>query len=258
MVLTGNQTTDLVFTRCSTSRPGLLSVVLVILYCLYSTVILYCLFYCLYSTVILYCYTLLSILYCYILLLYSTVILYCYTLLSILYCLYSTVYTLLLYSTVYSTVYTLLSILYCYTLLLYSTVYTLLLYSTVILYCYTLLVILYLLYSTCYTLLLYSTVILYCYTLLFILQDDAAGDPEWSFEDVVSAEMVMGGKKITADDVEMMSQTSVCVFEILEKAWASIDCALIDMKIEFGVNSQGWFVGHTCEEHRLKIRKLKQ
>ena len=51
--------------------------------------------------------------------------------------------------------------------------------------------------------------------------------------------MEVGGVKITADDVDIMSRTSECVFEILERAWASIDCALIDMKIEFGVNSKG-------------------
>lgn len=53
--------------------------------------------------------------------------------------------------------------------------------------------------------------------------------------------MVVGGVKITADDVEIMSRTSECVFEILERAWASIDCALVDMKIEFGVNSKGMY-----------------
>lgn len=36
-----------------------------------------------------------------------------------------------------------------------------------------------------------------------------------------------------------MRETSIVVFEILEKAWATRDCALIDMKIEFGIDEKG-------------------
>lgn len=54
--------------------------------------------------------------------------------------------------------------------------------------------------------------------------------------------MEIGGRKISASDVEVMSRTSEVVFEILERAWASIDCALIDMKIEFGVAPSGEIV----------------
>lgn len=39
-----------------------------------------------------------------------------------------------------------------------------------------------------------------------------------------------------------MRETSIVVFEILEKAWAYRNCALIDMKIEFGIDEQGQIV----------------
>lgn len=36
-----------------------------------------------------------------------------------------------------------------------------------------------------------------------------------------------------------MARTTVLVFEILEKVWQTRDCALIDMKVEFGVDENG-------------------
>lgn len=48
--------------------------------------------------------------------------------------------------------------------------------------------------------------------------------------------MKFGGVEISATELDIICKTTVCVFEIIERAWASVDCALIDMKIEFGVD----------------------
>lgn len=60
-------------------------------------------------------------------------------------------------------------------------------------------------------------------------------DPQWSYEQCLAANITVGGILIGRDELDIMSRTTVTVFEILERSWASLDCSLIDMKIEFGV-----------------------
>ncbi|KAK1119403.1 hypothetical protein K0M31_013233 [Melipona bicolor] len=67
-------------------------------------------------------------------------------------------------------------------------------------------------------------------------KDDANHDPQWSEEQVISIGFKLNGLTIGKDEFDIMQRTSLVVFEVLEKAWATRNCALIDMKIEFGVN----------------------
>lgn len=102
-------------------------------------------------------------------------------------------------------------------------------------------------------------------------KDDANHDPQWLEEEIISANFEFNGCKIGEffsnlpqnytifeelqlyfsgsffsyffcigrSEVDIMRETSIVVFEILEKAWAYRNCALIDMKIEFGVDEKG-------------------
>jgi len=70
-------------------------------------------------------------------------------------------------------------------------------------------------------------------------KDDENHDPQWTEDQIISAQFKVNGLLIGQDEVDIMRQTTILVFEILEKAWKTRNCALIDMKIEFGVDQKG-------------------
>ncbi|KAK8745737.1 hypothetical protein OTU49_000353, partial [Cherax quadricarinatus] len=69
-------------------------------------------------------------------------------------------------------------------------------------------------------------------------KDDANHDPQWSEEQVLEAKLNVGGVVIGRYEYDIMARTTVTVFEVLERAWGALDCALIDMKIEFGIDAE--------------------
>ncbi len=72
-----------------------------------------------------------------------------------------------------------------------------------------------------------------------MFQDDANHDPQWSDEQLEAAQLEAGGVTLGRHEIDVMRRTSRAIFEILERAWASVSCSLIDMKIEFGVTDGG-------------------
>ena len=54
----------------------------------------------------------------------------------------------------------------------------------------------------------------------------------------MSAGITCAGVVIGECELQLISKTAVNVFEILEKYWSQMNCSLIDMKIEFGVDAE--------------------
>ncbi len=65
------------------------------------------------------------------------------------------------------------------------------------------------------------------------LKDDARHDPQIWQEDIVN----MGLATLT--EIEWMARQGQLVFETLERAWATVDVTLVDLKIEFGRDNSG-------------------
>src|SRR5947209_837689 len=65
------------------------------------------------------------------------------------------------------------------------------------------------------------------------LKDDARHDPQIWQEDIVKMGVA------TVGEIEWMAQQGRRVFETLERAWATVDVTLVDLKIEFGRDMQG-------------------
>ncbi|XP_055346924.1 multifunctional protein ADE2-like [Paramacrobiotus metropolitanus] len=77
-------------------------------------------------------------------------------------------------------------------------------------------------------------------------KDDENHDPQWSTEQIIAKKFTYTAEKggikkevvIGADEIHLMLQQTRTIFEVLEKAWRTRDCVLVDMKIEFGVDAE--------------------
>jgi phosphoribosylaminoimidazole carboxylase / phosphoribosylaminoimidazole-succinocarboxamide synthase len=92
-------------------------------------------------------------------------------------------------------------------------------------------------------------------------KDDANHDPQWSLEQILCAKFQLNGVTIGQAEVYAMQRMTLCVFEVfhykknklylfeprvvlkvLERAWSTLNCVLVDMKIEFGITEKGQLV----------------
>jgi phosphoribosylaminoimidazole-succinocarboxamide synthase len=64
------------------------------------------------------------------------------------------------------------------------------------------------------------------------LKDDARHDPQIWPQDIIQLGLA------TAQEIDWMANEGRHVFETLEQAWASVDITLVDLKIEFGRDSE--------------------
>ncbi|CAD5228775.1 unnamed protein product [Bursaphelenchus xylophilus] len=73
-------------------------------------------------------------------------------------------------------------------------------------------------------------------------KDDANDDPQWSRAQLLEANFELNGRKIGVHEYNWMQRATSVIFRLLEKAWRTVGCVLVDMKIEFGVTTKGELV----------------
>ncbi|KAK6737003.1 hypothetical protein RB195_019599 [Necator americanus] len=73
-------------------------------------------------------------------------------------------------------------------------------------------------------------------------KDDANDDPQYSDEQIECANFEFNGVKIGKPEIVLMKKMTSVIFRALEKAWNKANCALIDMKVEYGVTTDGRIV----------------
>lgn len=66
-------------------------------------------------------------------------------------------------------------------------------------------------------------------------KDDANHDPYWSLESIKEASFP--NIVLSESDVERMCSLTKLTFQLLERAWQTVDHSLVDMKVEFGVDT---------------------
>ena len=65
----------------------------------------------------------------------------------------------------------------------------------------------------------------------YFFKDDANHDPQWSREQILEAKWTFAGVTIGTHKLDEITEIARACFEILEKAWASRNCVLVDMKV---------------------------
>jgi len=102
-------------------------------------------------------------------------------------------------------------------------------------------------------------------------KDDENHDPQWSLEQLEAANLKCGQNIVKPHHVEKMARMTVAIFEILERAWASCEVTLVDMKIEFGfvvgeeedvvvladvIDSDSWRIWPKGDKRQMKDKQV--
>uniref|UniRef100_A0A6I8QQX7 Phosphoribosylaminoimidazole carboxylase; phosphoribosylaminoimidazolesuccinocarboxamide synthase n=1 Tax=Xenopus tropicalis TaxID=8364 RepID=A0A6I8QQX7_XENTR len=57
-----------------------------------------------------------------------------------------------------------------------------------------------------------------------------------SVEQLIAVKLICSGLLIGKIEVDVMTRSTIAIFEIIEKSWRAQDCTLVDMRIKFGVD----------------------